>query len=95
MLLLSPDCFFSHLYEFIPNEFAYFFADCFCTVKIVDQSHRSSGISVNVFAENMEKLPHVESAGDIIQFSHVVVFPERKFPWNYNFPGASTNGNKY
>nr|CAN69473.1 hypothetical protein VITISV_014374 [Vitis vinifera] len=33
----------------------------------------SSGISVNVFAENMEKLPHVESAGDIIQFSHVVM----------------------
>lgn len=41
--------------------------DCFCTVKIVDESYSSPGISVNIFAENMEKLPCVESAGDIIQ----------------------------
>ncbi|KAG5536081.1 hypothetical protein RHGRI_023760 [Rhododendron griersonianum] len=45
--------------------------DCFCTIKIVDESYSSPGISVNIFAENMEKLPHVESAGDIIQLSHV------------------------
>ncbi|KAI8005632.1 Protection of telomeres protein 1c [Camellia lanceoleosa] len=47
--------------------------DCFCTVKIVDESYSSPGILVNFFAENMEKLPHVESAGDIIQLSHVVM----------------------
>ncbi|KAL6962992.1 hypothetical protein U1Q18_037957 [Sarracenia purpurea var. burkii] len=47
--------------------------DCFCAVKIIDESYSSPGISVNVFAENMEKLPHVESAGDIIQLSQVVM----------------------
>ncbi|PSS09912.1 Protection of telomeres protein like [Actinidia chinensis var. chinensis] len=47
--------------------------DCFCSVKIVDESYSSPGISVNLFSENMEKLPHVESAGDIIQLSHVVM----------------------
>lgn len=52
-----------------------FFVDCFCTIRIVDESNPSSGISINVFAETFEKLPHVESTGDIIQFSPVVVFP--------------------
>ncbi|KVI08474.1 Nucleic acid-binding, OB-fold [Cynara cardunculus var. scolymus] len=46
--------------------------DCVWTLKIVDESHPSPGISVNVFAENFEKLPRVESAGDIVQLSHVV-----------------------
>ncbi|KAK9266176.1 hypothetical protein L1049_027241 [Liquidambar formosana] len=47
--------------------------DCFCTLKIVDESHQRPGISVNIFAESMEKLPHVESTGDIIQLSRVVM----------------------
>uniref|UniRef100_A0A5B7BNF8 Putative protection of telomeres protein 1b-like isoform X1 n=1 Tax=Davidia involucrata TaxID=16924 RepID=A0A5B7BNF8_DAVIN len=47
--------------------------DCFCKIRIVDESHSSPGISVNIFAETMEKLPHVESAGDIIQLSRVVM----------------------
>ncbi|XP_042483657.1 protection of telomeres protein 1c [Macadamia integrifolia] len=49
--------------------------DCFCRLKIVDESCQGPGISVNVFAENMEKLPRIESDGDIIQFFHVVVAP--------------------
>jgi hypothetical protein len=52
------------------------FADCICTLKIVDESHPKPGISVNIFAESMEKLPHVVSAGGIIQLSHVVVLPD-------------------
>ncbi|KAI3794629.1 hypothetical protein L1987_37262 [Smallanthus sonchifolius] len=47
--------------------------DCCCTIKIIDGSNASSGISINFFAENFEKLPHVESAGDIIQLLRVVV----------------------
>ncbi|XP_059640036.1 protection of telomeres protein 1b-like isoform X4 [Cornus florida] len=47
--------------------------DCFCRLRIVDESNSSPGIFVNVFAENMEKLPHVESAGDIVLFSRVVI----------------------
>ncbi|XP_059454142.1 protection of telomeres protein 1a-like isoform X1 [Corylus avellana] len=47
--------------------------DWICTLKIVDESHPKPGISVNIFAESMEKLPHVVSAGDIIQLSHVVM----------------------
>ncbi|KAL8246598.1 hypothetical protein R6Q59_007814 [Mikania micrantha] len=47
--------------------------DCCCTIKIVDESNASSGISVNFFAENFEKLPCVESAGDIIQLVRVVM----------------------
>ncbi|XP_050256593.1 protection of telomeres protein 1b-like isoform X2 [Quercus robur] len=52
--------------------------DCFCTLKIIDESRSKPGISVNFFAESMEMLPHVASAGDIIQLSHVVVHPS----WN-------------
>ncbi|CAH1436759.1 unnamed protein product [Lactuca virosa] len=47
--------------------------DCCCTIRIVDESNPSSGISVNVFAETFDKLPNVESTGDIIQLSHVVM----------------------
>ncbi|KAK9996628.1 hypothetical protein SO802_021314 [Lithocarpus litseifolius] len=47
--------------------------DCFCTLKIIDESRPKPGISVNFFAESMEMLPHVASAGDIIQLSHVVM----------------------
>ncbi|GKB58108.1 nucleic acid-binding, OB-fold-like protein, partial [Tanacetum coccineum] len=50
---------------------------CCCTLKIVDESHPSAGISVNFFAENIEKLPCVESAGDIIQLSRVVIKSHR------------------
>ncbi|XP_023001782.1 protection of telomeres protein 1b-like isoform X1 [Cucurbita maxima] len=47
--------------------------DCYCAVKIVDQSHQTPGITANIFAESLEKLPHVASAGDIIQLSHVLM----------------------
>lgn len=47
--------------------------DWFCTLKIIDESYNSRGISVNIFAENMEKLPHVESSGDIVQLTRVVM----------------------
>lgn len=51
----------------------YLFADCFCKLKIVDESHPKAGIWVNVFAPTMEMLPHVGLAGDIIQLSRVMV----------------------
>ncbi|PWA88930.1 hypothetical protein CTI12_AA115440 [Artemisia annua] len=41
--------------------------DCCCTLKIVDESHPTLGSLLN-----FEKLPRVESAGDIIQLSRVV-----------------------
>lgn len=51
------------------------FADCFCMLKIVDQSYQKPGLSVNVFAEHFGALPHVAALGDIVQLSHVMVFP--------------------
>ncbi|KAK0587349.1 hypothetical protein LWI29_021346 [Acer saccharum] len=48
-------------------------SDSFCSLKILDESRSTPGISVNIFAENMEKLPRVVSVGDIIQLSHVMV----------------------
>nr|XP_043632870.1 protection of telomeres protein 1b-like isoform X2 [Erigeron canadensis] len=47
--------------------------DYCCTLKIVDESHSSPGMSVNFFAEILEMLPNVASAGDIIQLSRVVI----------------------
>ncbi|KAF3437156.1 hypothetical protein FNV43_RR19909 [Rhamnella rubrinervis] len=47
--------------------------DCLCTLKIVDESHPKPGLEVRVFEENVEKLPHILSTGDIIQFNHVVM----------------------
>lgn len=76
---------FSVLFRILLQIFFYFstlsnnydlFADCVCTLKIVDGSYPKPGISVNIFAESMEKLPHVVSAGDIIQLSHVMVLPD-------------------
>lgn len=52
----------------------YDFADCFCTLKVVDESYPKPGLSVNVFAEHFGALPHVASLGDIVQLSHVMVF---------------------
>ncbi|GAV81092.1 Telo_bind domain-containing protein [Cephalotus follicularis] len=48
-------------------------SDCSCTLKIIDESHQKPGISVNVFTENMDKLPHIASTGDIILLSHVMI----------------------
>lgn len=47
--------------------------DYFCTLKVIDESYQGTGISVNLFAESMEMLPHVQSVGDIIQLSRVVM----------------------
>ncbi|XP_010274733.1 PREDICTED: protection of telomeres protein 1b-like [Nelumbo nucifera] len=47
--------------------------DCFCTLKLIDESYQSPGFTVNVFAESMGKLPQVRSSGDIIQFCQVVI----------------------
>ncbi|XP_047313943.1 protection of telomeres protein 1a-like [Impatiens glandulifera] len=55
----------------IPRQFKG--TDCFCTVKIIDESYSSPGLLVNCFGENMERLPSVHSAGDIILFSRVMI----------------------
>ncbi|KAF7813516.1 protection of telomeres protein 1b isoform X1 [Senna tora] len=47
--------------------------DYCCTLKIIDESHHQTGMSVNIFAETSEGLPHVAANGDIIQLSNVVV----------------------
>ncbi|OVA01584.1 Telomeric single stranded DNA binding POT1/Cdc13 [Macleaya cordata] len=51
--------------------------DCFCTLKIMDESYQIQGLVVNIFAESMEKLPHINSAGDIIRLSQVVMKSHR------------------
>ncbi|PON44707.1 Protection of telomeres protein [Parasponia andersonii] len=47
--------------------------DCFCILKIVDESYPKAGLSVNMFAEHFGMLPLVASLGDIIHLSHVVM----------------------
>ncbi|GMH20954.1 hypothetical protein Nepgr_022796 [Nepenthes gracilis] len=47
--------------------------DWFCSMRVVDESHNSRGLSVNFFGETNEKLPLVESSGDIIQLSNAVI----------------------
>lgn len=47
--------------------------DFFVTMRIVDQSKPSPGISVNFFAETMDKLPQLLFCGDIIQLSNVMM----------------------
>ncbi|GFP86248.1 protection of telomeres protein 1b [Phtheirospermum japonicum] len=43
------------------------------TARIIDESRASYGIFINFFSETMEKLPYVESVGDIVIVSHVVM----------------------
>ncbi|KAM3361780.1 protection of telomeres protein 1b [Capsicum galapagoense] len=47
--------------------------DCFCSIKVIDESYPSPGISINFFTETMDKLPQVLTVGDIIQLSQVVM----------------------
>ncbi|URE18045.1 hypothetical protein MUK42_10473 [Musa troglodytarum] len=47
--------------------------DYVVSLKIMDQSYMEPGISVNFFAEDMTKLPHVRSIGDIISLQNVEV----------------------
>ncbi|CAH9070958.1 unnamed protein product [Cuscuta epithymum] len=47
--------------------------DCCVSIKIIDESRPSHGISVNFFEETVDKLPHVMTVGDIIQLSQVVM----------------------
>lgn len=47
--------------------------DSFCAIKVTDESHTKDGISVNIFAESMEMLPHIASVGDIILLSCVMM----------------------
>lgn len=53
--------------------FCLYFVDCFCSIRIIDESYPSPGIAINFFAETMDKLPQVLTVGDIIQISQVVV----------------------
>ncbi|XP_027339925.1 protection of telomeres protein 1b isoform X2 [Abrus precatorius] len=47
--------------------------DYCCSVRIIDETHHETGMAVNIFAENAERLPHVAAAGDVIQLCHVAV----------------------
>ncbi|GAB2282818.1 hypothetical protein Dimus_017354 [Dionaea muscipula] len=40
--------------------------DYFCSVRMVDESHYSRGLSVQFFARSVELLPRIEACGDII-----------------------------
>ncbi|KAL6545541.1 hypothetical protein OROGR_009415 [Orobanche gracilis] len=47
--------------------------DFFVSVRIIDESRPSPGFGITIFAETMDRLPHVESVGDILLISQVVV----------------------
>ncbi|VFQ80716.1 unnamed protein product [Cuscuta campestris] len=47
--------------------------DCCVSIRIIDESRPSHGLSVNFFAETMDKLPQVMADGDIVQLSQVVM----------------------
>lgn len=62
--------------ELFELDFGFFcldFVDCFCSVRVIDESYPNPGIAINFFAETMDKLPQVLTVGDIIQLSQVVV----------------------
>ncbi|XP_058732413.1 protection of telomeres protein 1c [Vicia villosa] len=44
-----------------------------CTLRLIDETHYQTGMSVNIFTQNAESLPRVAAAGDIIQLSNVMV----------------------
>ncbi|KAL5052377.1 hypothetical protein RYX36_033059 [Vicia faba] len=44
-----------------------------CTLRLIDETHHQTGMSVNIFTQNAESLPHVTAAGDIIQLSNVTL----------------------
>ncbi|XP_061354650.1 protection of telomeres protein 1b [Gastrolobium bilobum] len=47
--------------------------DYCCTLRIIDETHHQNGMSVNIFAENAERLPRLAAVGDIIQLCLVMV----------------------
>ncbi|XP_065017322.1 protection of telomeres protein 1a-like isoform X3 [Musa acuminata AAA Group] len=75
--------------------------DYVVSLKIMDQSYMEPGISVNFFAEDMTKLPHVRAIGDIISLQNVEVRIHRgdvycvhnkKFSAFALFQGKTTSG---
>lgn len=60
-------------FELLKNgSFWVIFVDCFCLVRIVDDS-LPSGIGIHFYIENMEHLPVVQTVGDILFLTSVVV----------------------
>lgn len=48
------------------------FEDCFCAVRIIDES-LPSGIHIHFFLPTIEDLPAIENVGDIVLLNQVVV----------------------
>ncbi|XP_058732412.1 protection of telomeres protein 1a-like [Vicia villosa] len=47
--------------------------DWCCTLRLIDETHHQTGMTVNIFTENAESLPLVAAYGDIIQLSNVTL----------------------
>ncbi|KAL5719314.1 hypothetical protein ACHQM5_012109 [Ranunculus cassubicifolius] len=47
--------------------------DCYCIMKIIDESYQAHGLPVNVFLPTIDRLPHVKLAGDIACFHQVMI----------------------
>ncbi|PIA47224.1 hypothetical protein AQUCO_01400126v1 [Aquilegia coerulea] len=47
--------------------------DWFCSLKLMDASYQDHGLVINVFAESVDKLPLVRSAGDIVCFTSITI----------------------
>lgn len=58
------------------------FADWFCSVRIIDETHQDPGLPVNVFTQTRNQLPRILSVGDIIQFQRVSVY-QTDHPLNF------------
>lgn len=48
------------------------FEDCYCSIRIIDES-LPSGVRVRFFTETMQKLPAIQSVGDIVLVTNVLV----------------------
>ncbi|KAL2342336.1 hypothetical protein Fmac_003621 [Flemingia macrophylla] len=47
--------------------------DYCCSIRVIDETHYKVGMSVNIFAEDAGRLPHVAAVGDMIKLCNVMV----------------------
>ena len=57
-----------------------FFLDWICTLRIIDDTYPSPGLTVNVFSKTLEQLPQIKNHDDMILFTRIKVQRPLHFP---------------
>jgi len=64
-------CFVKALTFYPKSESWIFFLDWICTLRIIDDTYPSPGLTVNVYSRTLEQLPQIKNHDDMILFTRI------------------------